>query len=48
MIMAAQNLVVLFVTTSGQNAELLGSDEEQIVSFVYLLFDVTNNRVCIA
>ena len=44
--MAPSHLVVLFLTTGGQNAENLGSDEEQIVSFVYQLFDVSNNKVC--
>ena len=43
--MACSHLVALFVTTAGQNGESLGSDEEQIVSFVYLLYDVTNNKV---
>lgn len=43
--MAASHLVVLFNTTAGQNLENIGSDEEQIVLFVYLLFDVTNNKV---
>jgi len=39
------HLVCLFVVTSGQNGELLGSDEEQIVVFAYALYDVTNNKV---
>ena len=43
--MAVSHVVVLFCTTAGQNAENLGSDEEQIVSFVYLLYDITNNKV---
>ena len=43
--MATSHLVVLFVVTAGQNGENLGSDEEQIVLFVYLLFDVANNKV---
>ena len=43
--MAASHLVILFVVTAGQNGENLGSDEEQIVLFVYILFDVTNNKV---
>lgn len=43
--MAASHLVILFVVTAGQNGENLGSDEEQIILFVYLLFDVTNNKV---
>ncbi len=38
-------LVICFYTTAGQNGENLGSDEEQIVFFVYLLYDVTNNKV---
>ena len=43
--MAASHLVVLFCATAGQNGENLGSDEEQIVLFVYLLYDVANNKV---
>ena len=43
--MAAKNLVLLFFTTAGQNAENLGSDEEQIASFVYMLYDIPNNKV---
>jgi len=39
------HLVVLFTATAGQNGENLGSDEEQIVLFVYLLLDVTHNKV---
>ena len=45
--MAVQNLVLLFFTTAGQNAENLGSDEEQIASIVYMLYDTLNNKVCI-
>ena len=44
--MAPSNLCLLFLTTGGQNAENLGSDEEQVVSFVHQLFDVSNNKVC--
>jgi len=40
----ASHLVCLFCVTAGQNGENLGSDEEQIVLFVYLLYDVTNNK----
>ena len=43
--MAASYLVVCFCATAGQNGENLGSDEEQIVLFVYILYDVTNNKV---
>lgn len=43
--MGVPNIVVLFVATAGQNGENVGSDEQQIVLFVYLLFDVTNNKV---
>ena len=39
------HLVCLFVVTSGQNAELLGIDEEQIVVFAYALYDIANNKV---
>ena len=39
------HLVCLFCVTAGQNGENLGSDEEQIVSFVYLLYDISNNKV---
>lgn len=39
------HLVVLFCVSAGKNGEELGSDEEQIVFLVYLLYDVTNNKV---
>jgi len=39
------HLVCLFCVTAGQNGENLGSDEEQIVLFVYLLHDIANNKV---
>lgn len=39
------HVVCLFCVTAGQNGENLGSDEEQIVQFVYLLYDLTNNKV---
>ena len=42
---ASSHLVVLYCVSAGQNAENLGSDEEQIVLFVYLLYDVHNNKV---
>ncbi|KAK2156341.1 hypothetical protein LSH36_216g07063 [Paralvinella palmiformis] len=38
-------LVALFNVTAGQNGENLGSDEQQIVFFVYMLYDVSNNKV---
>jgi epithelial splicing regulatory protein 1/2 len=38
-------LVVLFCASAGKNGEELGVDEEQIVLFVYLLYDVPNNKV---
>lgn len=43
--MAVSHIVILFCATAGKNGEDLGVDEEQIVIFVYLLFDVTNNKV---
>ena len=43
--MASTYLVALFCASAGRNGEDLGADEEQIVLFVYLLFDVTNNKV---
>lgn len=43
--MAYSHLAVIFFATAGQNQENLGSDEEQIVLCVYLLYDVTNNKV---
>jgi len=43
--MAVSHLVVFFCTTAGQNAENLGSDEEQVVSLVYQLYDIANNKV---
>jgi hypothetical protein len=43
--MGPSYLVVLFQATGGKSGEDLGSDEEQIVLFVYLLYDVTNNKV---
>ena len=39
------HLVALFVATAGQNAENLGTDEEQIVLYVYMLYDIVNNKV---
>jgi len=42
---AISHLVCLFCVTAGQNGENLGSDEEQIVLFVYLLYDIANNKV---
>ena len=39
------HLVCLFLVTSGQNGESLGSDEEQIVVFAYALYDIANNKV---
>lgn len=38
-------LVALFCASAGKNGEDLGVDEEQIILFVYLLFDVPNNKV---
>ena len=38
-------LVVLFCAAAGKNGEELGNDEEQVVLFVYLLYDVPNNKV---
>lgn len=38
-------LVALFCASAGKNGEELGVDEEQIILFVYLLFDVPNNKV---
>ena len=43
--MAPSHLVIVFVATAGQNGENLGSDEAQVVSFVYLLYDVSKNKV---
>ena len=43
--MGPSYLVVLFQATGGKSGEDLGSDEEQICIFVYLLYDVTNNKV---
>jgi len=43
--MAASHLLIYFCATAGKNGEDLGVDEEQIVLFVYLLFDVTNCKV---
>lgn len=39
------HLVVLFTVSAGKNAEDLGCDEEQIIFLVFLLYDVTNNKV---
>ena len=44
-VMAPSHIIIVFVATAGQNGENLGSDEAQIVLFVYLLFDVANNKV---
>lgn len=43
--MSQTHLVVLFTVTAGQNGENLGSDEEQIAFFVYILFDLVNNKI---
>lgn len=43
--MAPSHLTIVFMCTAGQNGENLGSDEAQIVLFVYLLYDVGNNKV---
>ena len=43
--MAPSHIIIVFMATAGQNGENLGSDEAQIVSFVYLLYDVSNNKV---
>ncbi|KAL8593028.1 hypothetical protein ACOMHN_017958 [Nucella lapillus] len=39
------HLVLVFCVTAGKNGEDLGSDEEQIVNLVYMLYDVANNKV---
>ncbi|XP_076449864.1 RNA-binding protein fusilli-like isoform X2 [Babylonia areolata] len=39
------HLVLLFCVSAGKNGEELGSDEEQIVYLVYLLYDVYSNKV---
>lgn len=41
------HLVMLFVVSAGKNGEDLGSDEEQIVFLVYLIYDVTNDKVSV-
>jgi len=38
-------LVVLFTATAGKNGDELGIDEQQVILFVYLLYDVPNNKV---
>ncbi|OWF42033.1 epithelial splicing regulatory protein 1-like isoform X1 [Mizuhopecten yessoensis] len=43
--MAASHLLICFCATAGKNGEDLGVDEQQIVVFVSLLFDVTNCKV---
>lgn len=40
-----RHLVCFFVSTAGKNGDDLGSDEEQIVQIVYLLYDQSNNKV---
>ncbi|XP_055892353.1 epithelial splicing regulatory protein 1-like isoform X1 [Biomphalaria glabrata] len=42
---ALPHIVCFFVTTAGKNGDELGSDEEQIVQVVYLLYDQNNNKV---
>ena len=42
---ALPHIVVLFVSTAGKNGDDLGSDEEQLVQMVYLLYDQNNNKV---
>jgi len=48
MMTTTSHLVCLFCVTAGQNGENLGSDEEQIVLFVYLLYDIANNKVYVS
>ncbi|VDI45110.1 epithelial splicing regulatory protein 1-like isoform X1 [Mytilus galloprovincialis] len=43
--MATSHLLIFFCATAGKNGEELGNDEEQIVLFVYLLYDVSNCKV---
>lgn len=43
--MAASHLLICFCATAGKNGEEIGVDEQQIVLFVSLLFDVTNCKV---
>ncbi|KAK3085541.1 hypothetical protein FSP39_004993 [Pinctada imbricata] len=43
--MMSSHILVIFCATAGKNGEELGVDEEQIVLFVYLLFDITNCKV---
>ena len=43
--MATSHLLIYFCATAGKNGEELGNDEEQIILFVYLLFDVSNCKV---
>ena len=45
--MGCSHLLIYFCASAGKNGEDLGLDEEQIVLFVYLLFDVTNCKVSI-
>ncbi len=39
-------LVVFHAASAGLNGSLLGSDEEEIVFLVFLIYDVRNNKVC--
>lgn len=38
-------LVVVYVVTSGLHGEDLGSDEEEIVMFAWLVLDITDRKV---
>ena len=45
-VMKRSNFLVLFhVASAGQNGPLLGSDEEDIIYIIYVLFDVTKKQV---
>ena len=43
--MATRYLVVVYIVTAGLDENDLGSDEEEIVLFTWLVIDVTNCKV---
>lgn len=43
---ATPYLCALYVATAGHQGNLLGSDEQEIVLLIYIVVDMTTNKVC--
>lgn len=43
--MGTTHLCVLYVATAGQQGNALGSDEEEIVLLIYVIIDMSANKV---